>query len=62
MIINYNTYRGKSHKAGHNQSPPGSRALISNLPYLNEKELILLNLALTIGLIIFEGEPPRSQP
>lgn len=47
---------------GNSQSPVGSLALISTLPYLNEKESCVRILALRTGLIIIGTEPVRSHP
>lgn len=58
----FNSNQHAPHKPGHNQSPVGNFATISNLPNLNENELMVCNLALRIGLIMFSGVPCLSQP
>lgn len=47
---------------GSNQSPAGSLALISTLPYLNANESDVRNRALRTGFKICGIEPIRSQP
>lgn len=42
-------YKSVIYLRGNNQSPFGSFARISILPYLNENDFLVVNLALTIG-------------
>lgn len=48
--------------AGHSQSPAGSLALTSTLPYLKANESKVRRRALRMGLMGCVGVPTRSQP